>query len=86
MARRRLALGVAGGLVIGFLGVVLLVWKDLSVTADSWNFILGCTLIYASMFGIGHLVFKNWGPAAMLLGLALLCGAVISRNLNFQTK
>ncbi len=48
IARERLTLAAMIGLLIGFLGVVLLVWKDLSVTADSWNFILGCTLIFFS--------------------------------------
>lgn len=50
------------------------------------NWILGCTLIYASLFGIGCLVFKDWLPGAGLLGIALVCGAVISRNLNFQKQ
>ena len=50
------------------------------------NWLLGCTLIYASLFGIGHLVFKNWGPAAGLLGLSVVAALLISRNLNFQTK
>jgi hypothetical protein len=50
------------------------------------NWLLGCTLIYASLFGIGHLVFKNWLPGAGLLALALTCGAIISRNLNFQNN
>ena len=50
------------------------------------NWLLGCSLIYASLFGIGHLVFKNWLPGAGLLALALICGAVISRNLNFQKQ
>ena len=38
------------GLIIGFIGVLLLVWKDLSVTADSWDFLVGCTLIFVSGF------------------------------------
>ncbi|QDT72322.1 sodium:solute symporter family protein [Lacipirellula limnantheis] len=48
------------------------------------NWLLGSALVYASLFGIGHLVFKNWLPGAGLLILALICGAIISRNLNFQ--
>jgi solute:Na+ symporter, SSS family len=47
------------------------------------NWILGCTLIYAAMFGIGYIVFKKWLPGAGLLVLALGCGWLISRNLSF---
>jgi drug/metabolite transporter (DMT)-like permease len=36
------------GLVVGFIGVVLLVWKDLGVAADGWSFLLGCSLIFLS--------------------------------------
>jgi len=57
-----------------------------SLSSQFVNWILGCTLIYASLFGIGHLVFKNWGPAAGLLGLSVVAALLISRNLNFQTK
>jgi len=48
------------------------------------NWILGCVLIYASLFGIGHLIFKNWLPGGGLIALALLCSAIISRNLHFK--
>jgi solute:Na+ symporter, SSS family len=57
-----------------------------SLASQFVNWILGCTLIYSSLFGIGHLVFKNWLPGAGLIVLALICGAIISRNLNFQTN
>jgi hypothetical protein len=45
------------------------------------NWVLGCTLIYASLFGIGYLVFKEWLWGASLTALALICGVAISQNL-----
>ena len=38
------------GLIIGFAGVLLLVWKDLSVTTGGWDFLTGCALIFVSGF------------------------------------
>ena len=37
------------------------------------NWILGCILIYLSLFGIGHLLFGRWA-----LGIAFLTGGVLS--------
>jgi O-acetylserine/cysteine efflux transporter len=48
IAKERLTMAALGGLVVGFLGVVLLVWQDLSVSADGWSFLLGCGLIFLS--------------------------------------
>ena len=36
------------GLIIGFLGIVLLVWHDLGISNDGWGFLLGCTMIFLS--------------------------------------
>jgi SSS family solute:Na+ symporter len=46
------------------------------------NWILGCGLIYASLFGIGYLIFKEWAWGAVLTMAALVCGAGISWNLS----
>jgi drug/metabolite transporter (DMT)-like permease len=48
IARERLTLAAVVGLPVGFLGVVLLVWQDLSVTVDSTGFLMGCGLIFMS--------------------------------------
>jgi Na+/proline symporter len=45
------------------------------------NWILGCALIYASLFGIGKLVFKEWLEALPYLIVAIITAALISRNL-----
>ncbi len=47
-----------------------------------FNWILGCVLIYASLFGIGKLVFKEWGSGLVYLVIAIVAGALISWNLS----
>ncbi len=46
------------------------------------NWVLGCVLIYSSLFGIGKLVMKEWLPAVVFIVAALISGALISRNLS----
>jgi SSS family solute:Na+ symporter len=46
------------------------------------NWILGCALIYGSLFGIGKLIFKEWAAGALYLLVAIVAGALISRNLS----
>ncbi len=46
------------------------------------NWILGCVLIYASLFGIGKLVFKEWDAGLLWLLAAIAAGVLISRNLS----
>ena len=46
------------------------------------NWILGCALIYGSLFGIGKLIFKEWAAAALYLAIAIVAGVLISRNLS----
>jgi solute:Na+ symporter, SSS family len=62
--------GITGTNVSGGLGVQFANW------------ILGCVLIYASLFGIGKLVFKEWGTGLLYLVAAVVAGALISRNLS----
>jgi solute:Na+ symporter, SSS family len=46
------------------------------------NWILGCALIYGSLFGIGKLIFKEWAMGSLYLLVAIVAGALISRNLS----
>jgi drug/metabolite transporter (DMT)-like permease len=48
IAKERLTMAALIGLPVGFLGVVLLVWQDLSVSVDSMSFLMGCGLIFLS--------------------------------------
>lgn len=50
------------------------------------NWILGCALIYGSLFGIGKLIFKEWGTAALYLLVAIVAGVLITRNLTRDEK
>src|SRR5690242_5365456 len=47
-----------------------------------FNWILGCALIYGSLFGIGKLIFKDWGTGLLYLAIAIIAGVLISRNLS----
>ena len=46
------------------------------------NWILGVALIYGSLFGIGKLIFKEYGTGLLYLLVAIVAGALISRNLS----
>ena len=46
------------------------------------NWILGCALIYGSLFGIGKLIFKEWAAGALYVAIAIVAGVLISRNLS----
>lgn len=46
------------------------------------NWILGCLLIYGSLFGIGKLIFKEWALGALYLLVAIVAGTLITRNLT----
>ena len=46
------------------------------------NWILGVALIYGSLFGIGKLICKEWGTGLLYLLVAIVAGALISRNLS----
>jgi hypothetical protein len=39
-------------------------------------------LIYGSLFGIGKLIFKEWGLGFLYLFVAIVAGVLISRNLS----
>lgn len=48
------------------------------------NWVSGCALVYAAMFGIGMLVFKHWLAGILLLVLSAVAGWVIFWNLSRQ--
>ncbi|HKS10208.1 MAG TPA: sodium:solute symporter family protein [Pyrinomonadaceae bacterium] len=50
------------------------------------NWILGCALIYGSLFGIGKLIFKEWAVGALFLAVAIVAGTLITRNLTRGEK
>jgi SSS family solute:Na+ symporter len=52
------------------------------LTVQFVNWILGCILIYASLFGIGALIFKEWLSGSIYVLVAIAAGAIISRNLS----
>jgi Na+/proline symporter len=52
-----------------------------SLAANFTNWILGCLLIYASLFAIGKLIFKEWTEALVCIVVALVAAIIISRNL-----
>ncbi len=46
------------------------------------NWVLGCVLIYAALFGIGNLIFKQWTPALVCIVVAAVAAGLISRSLS----
>src|ERR1700754_2852362 len=50
------------------------------------NWILGCLLIYGSLFGIGKLIFKECVVGALFLHVAIVAGTLITRNLTRGEK
>ncbi len=46
------------------------------------NWILGCILIYSSLFGIGYVIFKEWMWGCGLLAVALGCALALSNSLS----
>jgi solute:Na+ symporter, SSS family len=53
-----------------------------TLSAQFANWILGCALIYGSLFGIGKLIFKEWAIGSLYLLVAIAAGALISWNLS----
>jgi len=54
--------------------------RDLPSNAFDW--ILGILLVYGCLFGIGKLVFGDWGWGLVLLGVAAVCGYLIFWDLS----
>jgi solute:Na+ symporter, SSS family len=53
-----------------------------SLAQNFANWVLGCALIYASLFGIGKLIFREWTSAAVCIAIAVVSGTLISRSLK----
>ena len=52
------------------------------LAAQLTNWLLGCALIYASLFGIGKLVFKEWLSGSICMVAAIVAALLISWNLS----
>ena len=51
--------------------------------ALSWvNWVAGVVSVYATLFGFGRLIFGDYGPATLWLGVAIICFWWISRSLR----
>jgi SSS family solute:Na+ symporter len=53
-----------------------------SLGLEFFNWLLGCVLIYTTLFGIGKLVFKEWAAGLGYTAVAVIAAALISRNLS----
>lgn len=54
--------------------------RDLGSNAFDW--VMGCLVVYGSLFGIGKLVFQQWGKGIVLLGIAAIAGYLIYWDLS----
>jgi len=53
-----------------------------SLTGQFVNWILGCVLIYTTLFGIGKFIFKDWLEGAVYTIVAVIAAVLISRSLS----
>ncbi|HZR65446.1 MAG TPA: sodium:solute symporter family protein [Terriglobales bacterium] len=54
--------------------------KDVASNAFSW--VMGVVLVYGCLFGIGKLVFEQWGQGILLLAIAAIAGYLIFWDLS----
>jgi SSS family transporter len=47
-----------------------------------FNWLLGITLVYSTLFGIGSIIFGNWSRAVPFIVIAVSAGVLMSWNLN----
>jgi Na+/proline symporter len=59
-----------------------IVGKTDSLREQFVNWVLGCLLIYAALFGTGHLIFGRWALGISMLVAALVAAVIISKNLS----
>jgi hypothetical protein len=50
--------------------------------ANTFDWIMGCALVYCCMFGIGELVLQNWLPGLLLFAIAAASGYFIYWSLS----
>ena len=83
IARERLTIAALVGLPIGFLGVVLLVWQDLSVSVDSASFLMGCAMIFLSGLAwaiyvvVSKPLIQKYGSYSISAMSLAICSAVL---------
>jgi Na+/proline symporter len=53
-----------------------------SLVSQFVNWVLGCILIYTTLFGIGKLIFKEWYEGAAYTLVAIVVAVLISRSLS----
>ena len=52
------------------------------VTSNAFNWVMGCILVYGCLFGIGKLVFAQWGWGILLLAISAIAGYLIFWDLS----
>jgi Na+/proline symporter len=57
-----------------------------SLGSELLNAFLGCVLVYAALFGVGHLLLRSAAVGIGLLALSALAAFAIARNLTAQEK
>jgi hypothetical protein len=50
--------------------------------SNTFDWVMGCVLVYASLFGIGKIVFGDWTFGVLLLALAAVAGYLIFWDLS----
>jgi Na+/proline symporter len=52
------------------------------VSSNAFNWVMGVVLVYGCLFGIGKLVFEQWGQGILLLAIAAIAGYLIFWDLS----
>jgi Na+/proline symporter len=52
------------------------------VSSNAFNWVMGVVLVYGCLFGIGKLVFEQWGQGILLLAIAAVAGYLIFWDLS----
>jgi Na+/proline symporter len=52
------------------------------VTSNAFDWLMGCVLVYASLFGIGKIIFGSWMLGVLLLAIAAGAGYLIFWDLS----
>ncbi|HXP67641.1 MAG TPA: hypothetical protein VOA88_00025, partial [Candidatus Dormibacteraeota bacterium] len=47
-----------------------------------WCWILGCTMVYSALFGVGKLLMHHWPLGIFLVLVATICAWRMARELN----
>ena len=61
---------------------------DIPIIREGWrnvlDWLLGCVMVYMTMFGIGKIVLAEPGPGILFLSIAALCGYLIYRDFSHR--